>query len=120
QPMFAFADGRTYRAAHSTGCVISRPWCAGSILNSSTACLMADASSGAYIRPRYCPFARIIVMLMSRSQERIARAVGVTREGARHHLVRGVRRTGVYWWSPFLWGDASRPIKSRASYEVVR
>jgi len=45
---------------------------------------------------------------------------GFTREQARQHLVRGhfkIRRTGVYWWHPFLRGDAAHPM-TRARYEV--
>jgi hypothetical protein len=61
-------------------------------------------------------------LVMSRSQQRIADARGVDRETARQHLVRGhfkIRRTGVYWWAPFLRGDPTRgPIK-RDTYEVV-
>jgi hypothetical protein len=60
-------------------------------------------------------------LTMSRSQGRIADARGISREVARQHLVRGhfkIRRTGVYWWSPFIRGDLSRGGVERSSYEV--
>jgi hypothetical protein len=61
-------------------------------------------------------------LAMSRSQGRIADARGVSREAARAHLVRGhfkIRRTGVFWWSPFLRGDARMGAVERKQYEVV-
>jgi hypothetical protein len=61
-------------------------------------------------------------LAMSRSQERIAQAHGIDREAARQHLVRGhfkIRRTGVYWWSPFLRGDARKGSLVRQEYEVT-
>ncbi len=60
-------------------------------------------------------------LAMSRSQTRIADARGISREAARQHLVRGhfkIRRTGVYWWSPFVRGDLSRGETQRDTYEV--
>jgi hypothetical protein len=71
-------------------------------------------------KPQFLPYNKTR-LAMSRSQERIAHAHGVDREAARQHLVRGhfkIRRTGVYWWSPFLRGDASRGTKPRESYDV--
>ncbi|MBO0715722.1 MAG: hypothetical protein J2P55_00095 [Rhizobiales bacterium] len=62
-------------------------------------------------------------LTMSRSQANIARARGVDRETARQHLVRGhfkIRKTGVYWWSPFLRGDARKGSVERREYDVVR
>jgi hypothetical protein len=61
-------------------------------------------------------------LAMSRSQKRMADAKGVDREVARQHLVRGhfkIRKTGVYWWSPFLRGDALRGVVKREIYDVV-
>jgi hypothetical protein len=61
-------------------------------------------------------------LAMSRSQGRIADARGISREAARAHLVRGhfkIRRTGVYWWSPFLRGDAKKGEIQRSTYEVT-
>jgi len=60
-------------------------------------------------------------LTMSRSQQRIAKAHGIDREAARQHLVRGhfkIRRTGVYWWAPFLRGDARKGAVERQEYEV--
>jgi hypothetical protein len=57
---------------------------------------------------------------LSRGQRRIGDARGMDREAMRQHLVRGhfkIRKTGVYWWSPFVRGDASRPL-ARNRYEV--
>jgi hypothetical protein len=61
-------------------------------------------------------------LTLSRSQGRIADAHGITREAARAHLVRGhfkIRRTGVYWWSPFLRGVAKDGEVERQAYEVA-
>ncbi len=58
---------------------------------------------------------------MSRAQRNVADAAGISREEARQHMVRGhfkIRRTGVFWWSSFLRGDASRPVHRR-QYEVA-
>jgi hypothetical protein len=60
-------------------------------------------------------------LALSRSQARIAHARGIDRETARQHLVRGhfkLRRSGVYWWSPFLRGDAQKGIVKREAYET--
>lgn len=53
----------------------------------------------------------------------MADASGISREAARQHLVRGhfkIRRTGVYWWSPFLRGDGTRGTVKRVEYEVAQ
>jgi hypothetical protein len=47
-------------------------------------------------------------------------ALGLSREAARKHPVRGhfnVRKTGIYWWSPFPRGT-DEPIQ-RTRYAVV-
>jgi len=59
---------------------------------------------------------------MSRVQANIARANGIDRETARQHLVRGhfkIRATGVFWWSPFLRGDARKGEVKRQEYQAV-
>lgn len=59
-------------------------------------------------------------IVLNGTQTRRTEALGMSREVARQHLVRGhfkVRKGGVYWWSPFLRGDASRSV-SRQGYEV--
>ena len=46
----------------------------------------------------------------------------MTREQARQHIVRGhfkIRRTGIFWWTPFLRGDTRHPIE-RKTYEVAQ
>ncbi|HEY2210292.1 MAG TPA: hypothetical protein VGH62_01490 [Bradyrhizobium sp.] len=61
-------------------------------------------------------------LVLTRAQPRVADASGITREAARQHLVRGhfkIRRTGVYWWSPFLRGDGKLGTVKRAEYEVA-
>jgi hypothetical protein len=59
-------------------------------------------------------------LALSRSQANRARAAGLTREQARQHLCRGhfkIRKTGVYWWRPFLRGDPRRPV-GRNEYAI--
>jgi len=72
-------------------------------------------------KPEFLPYAKTR-LAMSRTQSRIAAARGLSREAARQHLVRGhfkIRRTGVYWWSPFVRGDSGRGEVERQSYEVA-
>jgi len=57
---------------------------------------------------------------LSQAQNRAFRAGLLTREQAGQHSVRGhfkIRKTGVYWWSPFERGDPSKPLH-RAEYKV--
>lgn len=57
---------------------------------------------------------------LSRGMTRLAQSHGMTREQARQHMVRGhfkIRKTGVFWWSPFLRGDAARPA-TRKNYVI--
>jgi hypothetical protein len=59
---------------------------------------------------------------LTRSMHRVADARGIEREAARQHLVRGhfkIRRTGVFWWSPFVRGDARRGEVRREEYSVT-
>jgi hypothetical protein len=72
-------------------------------------------------RAEFLPYSRTR-LAMSRSQARIAAARGSDRETARAHLVRGhfkIRRTGVFWWSPFLRGDTSKGELKRQEYDAV-
>ena len=78
-------------------------------------------------KPEFLPYAKTRLS-MSRSQGRIADARGISREAARQHLVRGhfkirvSRKTGesgVYWWAPFLRGDARKGAVTRSTYEIV-
>jgi hypothetical protein len=58
---------------------------------------------------------------ISRSQSRLGTAHGMDRQAVRQHLVRGhfkMRRTGVYWWSPFTRGAGRR--LERDHYDVKR
>jgi len=57
---------------------------------------------------------------LSRVQQHAADSAGVDRRTARQHLVRGhfkVRRSGIYWWSPFLRGDPANVVP-RVQYSV--
>jgi len=59
---------------------------------------------------------------LTRAMHRVSQARGIDRETARQHLVRGhfkIRRTGVYWWSPFVRGDAKKGEIRREEYEVT-
>lgn len=61
-------------------------------------------------------------LVLSRSMTRVAEASGMTRDAARQHLVCGhfkIRRTGVFWWTPFLRGDPKRGKIARESYDVT-
>jgi hypothetical protein len=72
-------------------------------------------------RTEFLPYRRTRLAL-SRSQARYAAAHGIDREAARAHLVRGhfkIRRTGVFWWSPFLRGDTTKGAAQREEYEIV-
>ncbi len=58
----------------------------------------------------------ITQLAISRGQARVGASHGMNREAMRQHLVRGhfkIRKTGVYWWSPFVRGDASKPLPRR-------
>jgi hypothetical protein len=57
---------------------------------------------------------------LSQAQTRAFRAGLLTREEAGRHSVRGhfkIRRTGVYWWSPFFRGDPTKLVQ-RQEYKV--
>ena len=57
---------------------------------------------------------------LSNMRSRAGVAAGYSREQMRQHLVMGhfkVRKSGVYWWNPFLRGDATRPLH-RKQYDV--
>lgn len=50
---------------------------------------------------------------MSKSRMRSADAQGISREQARWHSVMGhfkVRKSGVFWWAPFMRGDPTKPL----------
>lgn len=58
---------------------------------------------------------------MSRVVHNRLHSSGMTREEARQHLVMGhfkIRRTGVYWWSPFV-RNRSRDLSIRSHYQAV-
>ena len=62
-----------------------------------------------------------LTLTMSRTRARAAEASGLSHETMRQHLVRGhfkIRKTGIYWWHPFVRGDASKPTVQRQRYEV--
>lgn len=55
----------------------------------------------------------MLSLSLSRSLINVARSNGMSRNEMRAHLVRGhfkIRRTGIYWWSPFVRGNAKTGI----------
>jgi hypothetical protein len=70
-------------------------------------------------RPPFLSY-RTTHLQLSQAQKRAFRAGLLSREDAGRHRVRGhfkIRKTGVYWWSPFFRGDPTKPIH-RQEYEV--
>ena len=70
-------------------------------------------------RALFLPY-RTTHLRLSQAQGRAFRAGLLSREDAGLHSVRGhfkVRKTGIYWWSPFYRGDPTRPLH-RQEYEV--
>lgn len=71
-------------------------------------------------RPSKLSFRKVVVLL-SRVQGRKGDASGATRGGMPLHIVRGhpkVRKTGIYWWSPFWRGDVANGRIERSGYEI--
>jgi hypothetical protein len=72
-------------------------------------------------KPALLQYRRVIVSL-SRVTERKSKAGAQnTVRGVPLHIVRGhpkVRKTGIYWWSPFLRGDEQYGRVERAGYEI--
>ncbi|MCK1670359.1 hypothetical protein [Bradyrhizobium sp. 150] len=71
-------------------------------------------------RPMFLPY-RTTHLRLSQAQTRAFRAGLLTREDAGRHRVRGhfkIRKTGIYWWSPFFRGDPTKPLE-RQEYNVV-
>lgn len=59
---------------------------------------------------------------LSRHERTASQAIGMTREEMRRHVVRGhfkIRRSGIYWWRPFVRGSHAAGEVRRSSYEVV-
>jgi hypothetical protein len=70
-------------------------------------------------RPLFLPY-RTTHLRLSQAQTRAFRAGLLSREEAGRHTVRGhfkIRKTGVYWWSPFFRGDPAKSIH-RQEYKV--
>jgi hypothetical protein len=66
-------------------------------------------------RPLFLPY-RTTHLRLSQAQTRAFRAGLLSKEDAGRHRVRGhfkIRKTGVYWWSPFFRGDPAKPIQRR-------
>lgn len=64
---------------------------------------------------------QITRLALSRHASRSAVSLGATREQIRQHYVRGhfkVRKSGVFWWSPFVRGNPTEAIP-RERYAVV-
>lgn len=62
-------------------------------------------------RPTFAQY-RTTHLRLSQAQQRAFRAGLLSREDAGLHRVRGhfkIRKTGIYWWSPFFRGDPTRP-----------
>ena len=56
---------------------------------------------------------------LSRGQARLGKLHGLDRQAMQKHLVRGhfkIRRTGVYWWSPFVRGAGA--LQRRDHYDM--
>jgi hypothetical protein len=71
-------------------------------------------------RPKFLPY-RTTHLRLSQAQTRAFRAGLLSKEDAGRHRVRGhfkIRRTGVYWWSPFYRGDPLKPLPPRQEYTV--
>jgi hypothetical protein len=71
-------------------------------------------------RPAFVPY-QTTHLRLSQAQTRAFRAGLLTREQAGWHSVRGhfkVRKTGVYWWSPFGRGDPAKLVQ-RQEYSVT-
>jgi hypothetical protein len=71
-------------------------------------------------KPLFLPY-RTTHLRLSQAQTRAFRAGLLSREDAGRHRVRGhfkIRKTGVYWWSPFFRGDPSKPL-DRREYSVT-
>jgi hypothetical protein len=71
-------------------------------------------------RQPFIPY-RTTHLRLSQAQQRAFRAGLLSREDAGRHRVRGhfkIRKTGVYWWSPFFRGDPNKPT-DRTEYKVV-
>lgn len=63
-----------------------------------------------------------VTISISREERERAMAAGVTGEALRQHIVRGhfkVRKTGVYWWRPFVRGNAEAGAVVRSGYQVA-
>ena len=70
-------------------------------------------------KPLFLPY-RTTHLRLSQAQTRAFRAGLLSKEDAGRHRVRGhfkIRKTGVYWWSPFFRGDPAKPIH-RQEYVV--
>lgn len=70
------------------------------------------------VKRRKAPFLpyRTTHLRLSQAQTRAFRAGLLSREDAGRHRVRGhfkIRKTGVYWWSPFFRGDPTKPLDRR-------
>ncbi|MBO4228366.1 hypothetical protein [Bradyrhizobium neotropicale] len=71
-------------------------------------------------RPLFLPY-KTTQLRLSQAQTRAFRAGLLTREDAGRHRVRGhfkIRKTGVYWWSPFFRGEPTKQAQ-RQEYKVA-
>jgi hypothetical protein len=70
-------------------------------------------------RPPLLSFSNVKISLSASAVRRVG--VDVNTNSLRAHLVRGhfkIRKSGVFWWSPFVRGDAEQGIVVRSGYDV--
>jgi hypothetical protein len=72
-------------------------------------------------RPAKLSFRKVVVSVSRVHARKCAAAKGAGGGGMPLHIVRGhpkIRKTGIYWWSPFLRGDEAYGRIDRSKYEV--
>lgn len=73
-------------------------------------------------KPPLLPYSTIRISLSRALHRRAAGGATGAPDGVRAHIVRGhfkVRKTGVFWWAPFMRGDPARGTVARKAHEVV-
>lgn len=63
-----------------------------------------------------------VKMKLSRRDSRIAQSEGTEPAMIRQHIVRGhfkIRKSGIYWWRPYLRGTSEAGVVVRSGYTVV-
>ena len=65
---------------------------------------------------------KAVTINLSRRDADYAKANGVSPSEIRQHIVRGhfkIKKHGVYWWRPFMRGDAEVGVIKRTGYKVI-